>query len=158
MKIKKQKKSEDLLCGEDIALEEYKLFVETTTQVSNQRLRTNSFFLSIITALITAFGFLVKNPPETIQYEITLAIIAIFGVLLNIIWILNIRSYKRLNAAKFASLNKIEKQLPFKPFHNEWKELQKTQGFEKYFTLTRVESFLPLVLMLLFIVLLLFSI
>ena len=76
--------------------------------------------------------------------------IGLFGIALSFVWWLNIRSYRTLNSAKFAIINKIEEQLPFAGYSEEWEILRPPEGRRPYFQLTRVEQFVPAIFMLLF--------
>ena len=51
------------------------------------------------------------------------------GILLCLLWILFIKNYKQLNSAKFEVINRLELQLPARPFNNEWETLQKSKKY-----------------------------
>lgn len=60
-----------------------------------------------------------------------------------------IRNYKLLNAAKFDVINKIESKLPVSPFVDEWKILKNNK---KYKDTTKLEKWLPITFILIYIV------
>ena len=70
---------------------------------------------------------------------------------LSVIWIINIKSYRRLNTAKFAVINAIESQLPTAGYSDEWERLRPKGGPPRYFQLTRVEQLVPSLTLLLFL-------
>jgi len=91
-----------------ILLEQYKLFVKTADDITMRRLQTNKFYLTILLGLFTIAGFFNKNGITGILNEqIILILISVIGVVLSIIWYVNIESFKLLNSAKFKVIQKI---------------------------------------------------
>ena len=91
------------------------------------------------------------------------------GFLLAWTWFFAIRSYRRLNRAKFNVINTLEKDLATQYFTNEWAELTKTteddlelKSFrdrwlkfkDRYTTLTNIESVVPIVFVIIYVVIL----
>lgn len=102
-------------------VELYKTAVEMADRVSARRGVANAFFLSIQTALVSV-GVLSFSKLD-IPWPTSLAL-TISGVAISIIWWVQLRSYRDLNRAKFAVINKIERQLPVRPFSDEWDQLK----------------------------------
>ena len=143
-------------------LEQYKLYVEMADRVSQRRDQSNRFYVTIVSALaaivvvIARFGV----PADTesgVLSDIGFLAIGLFGAALSVIWYLNIRSYRTLNSAKFAIINKIEEQLPFAGYSDEWEILRPPSGRPQYLQLTRVEQFVPVIFIALFIVLTIYA-
>lgn len=138
--------------NQEIILEQYKTFVETTSKVSSQRSVSNNFFIVVNTTLITVLSVIITKVVEVTQQSLLIKILCISGIILNAIWFLSIKSYKSLNSAKFEVINKIEESmLPIQPFLDEWKILDNKKWYDKYLRLTKIESFIPVVLILFFI-------
>lgn len=145
----------------------YQMAVEMADRVSSRRMVANGFFLSVHTALVTVVGFTYEKVAT--DQKSVLIIIAMMGFLLAWTWFFAIRSYRRLNRAKFNVINKLEKDLATQYFTNEWAELTKTteddlelKSFrarwlkfkDRYTTLTNIESVVPLVFVIIYVVIL----
>jgi hypothetical protein len=117
-------------------LEQYKLAVEMADRVSARRAAANSFFLTVQTALVTAFGF-----AEHDRWPISAA-----GMAVAAAWWLSLRSYRMLNGAKFEVINMMEERLPAAPFRDEWVILDRKDGplHKRYAALGFVEQAVPL--------------
>lgn len=145
----------------------YQMAVEMADRVSSRRMVANGFFLSVHTALVTVVGFTYEKVAT--DQKSVLIIIAMMGFLLAWTWFFAIRSYRRLNRAKFNVINKLEKDLATQYFTNEWAELTKTteddlelKSFrdrwlkfkDRYTTLTNIESVVPIVFVIIYVVIL----
>ena len=145
----------------------YRMAVEMADRVSSRRMVANGFFLSVHTALVTVVGFTYEKVAT--DQKSVLIIIAMMGFLLAWTWFFAIRSYRRLNRAKFNAINKLEKDLETQYFTNEWAELTKTteddlelKSFrdrwlkfkDRYTTLTNIESVVPIVFAIIYVVIL----
>ncbi|WP_456030175.1 RipA family octameric membrane protein [Streptomyces werraensis] len=104
-------------------LDLYKLAVEMADRVSARRGTANAFFLSVQTTLISIIG-LTYERLEKAHYSVYLAL-SIAGVTLSASWWLQLRSYRDLNTAKFAVINKLEENLPVQLFKDEWSFLKR---------------------------------
>jgi len=109
--------------------ETYKLAVEMADRISARRATANSFFFALQAGIAVALGTFAVNTgsPEDPQPDrFVLALAAIGGVVIAASWWLLLRSYRDLNAAKFAVINKIERDhLDIAIFSDEWDELKK---------------------------------
>jgi hypothetical protein len=110
-------------------LELYKTAVEMADRTSARRAGANSFFLTLNTALAAVVGIVssARKPPphgNLPSYDAYgLVTTAIAGVVLALVWWALLRYYRRLNSAKFDVINKLEDQLPARPYQDEWKIL-----------------------------------
>lgn len=141
----------------EILLEQYKLYVQMADNVSNRRAQTNSFYISIITGLLAILSFALDKFSSTIQFIVLLAV-GLLGVLLEIVWYINITSYKNLNSGKFKVIHEMEKMLPYACFDREWELLGRGKNKSSYFSLTRVERLIPFLLMVPFVILIVYAI
>ena len=154
--------------GSDDKLAIYLMAVDMADRVSSRRMLANGFFLSVHTALVTILGF-TYNSISSGQKSLVV-IIAMMGFLLALTWYFALRSYRRLNRAKFNVINDMEKTLPEQYFTREWAELTRTteddlemkslrgrwlEFKDRYTTLTNVESIVPVVFAMIYVVLLL---
>ncbi len=143
--------------AEQALIEQYKLYVEMADRISARRSDTNKFYISLLTALLVILSIVVeKNILSNIQGFVFIAI-GILGIALCLVWLVNIRSYSQLNSGKFKVIHEMEKQLPYACYEREWEILGKGVDRKKYFQLTRIEQFVPLILAIPYLLLLAYS-
>ncbi len=134
-------------------LEQYKLYVEMTDRISDRRMQTNKFYISLLSGLLALLSILVSvgnfNP------SLTFVIVSLLGIALCVLWHINIQSYRQLNSGKFKVIHEMEQFLPFPCYDKEWEILGK--GKSKYLQLTRVEKYIPLILSIPYIFLFLYT-
>lgn len=130
--------------------EQYKLYVEMADQVSNRRNLANTFFLTLHTLLLGVIGVSIEKGPAIVdRWIIIFPLIA--ALLLCLTWWTMVRSYRRLNTAKFIVIGEFEKRLPASPYWSaEWKALGEGKDPTKYIPLTHVENWIPIVFALLY--------
>lgn len=132
-------------------LEQYKLYVEMADRVSQRREQSNRFYVTIVSALVALLVVLSRLGAVDSLWAAALLIAGLFGAALSVIWLLNIRSYRTLNSAKFAIINALERQLPAAGYRDEWQLLRPKDGRPQYFQLTRVEQLVPYLTLALFV-------
>lgn len=133
-------------------LEQYKLYVEMADRVSQRRDQSNRFYVTLVSALVALLVVLARvgaGPSGTV-WAAALLIVGLFGIALSGIWILNIRSYRTLNSAKFEVISSMEPQLPWAGYADEWELLRPRDARPKYLQLSRVEQLVPRLIILLF--------
>lgn len=124
-------------------LEQYKLYVEMADRISSRRSLTNTFFLTLNTAMLTVAGAFGANLASTVP---TWGVVLVVLVAISQCgaWFLLIASYKRLNAAKYKVIGELEQRLPALPFRDgEWFELGEGRRPDRYVPLTRIEAGVP---------------
>jgi hypothetical protein len=150
-------------------LEIYKLHVEMSDKVSERRGKTNQFYVSLLSAILVGIGFFLKelDTLSFIRTELFLLIVSILGISLCVLWWFNIKSYRQLNTLKFRALHELEAKLAYSFYEREWILAGKKEKAEndeinrkriKYFQLTKVEQFSPLLLAIPYLSLLIYSI
>jgi hypothetical protein len=129
----------------DVALEQYKLYVELTDRVSQRRALANTFFLTLNTAIMTAIGvFWNEQAGEVSDQWLIFPLVALLTQCLT--WYWTIRSYRQLNRVKWAVVGALESRLPASPWWRaEWAALDKGQNPARYWPLTHIEQTVPLV-------------
>lgn len=126
-------------------MEQYKLYVEMADRISIRRGLANTFFLTLNSAILTLIAVFWKDQPQGISPWVVLpALVLVLSLCLAWFWL--VRSYRQLNAGKFAVIGALEKRLPASPWWNgEWTALR---GEEKdksvYWALTHLEIWVPL--------------
>ncbi len=137
-------------------LELYRIYVEMADRVSARRITTNSFFLSINTAMIGLVGYISVSYKTALSVDIRLPI-AIAGVVICYLWRRIVRSYRDLNSAKFKVIHAIELGLPIRPYDSEWEAVGRGRDPKRYLPFTHVEITVPWVFVALHVTVMLFA-
>lgn len=122
-------------------LEIYKLYVNSSLKITEQRNNMNKYFITMNIAILGAQSF----------FNI-LAVLSLL-IFLNILWFVQIGTYKSLNAAKFTIINKMEKDFSCSPFEDEYKILLE----QKSFCCTSNERVVPVLFIIFYIVFILYA-
>jgi hypothetical protein len=128
----------------EICLEQYKAYLSDLGNVGSRYATLQGFYVSVIGALL---GLLALTESNKLLGQIqtgALIVVCLFSIALCIVWALTIRFYGRLFLTKFAILKALECHLAYNCFEEEYK-LLKPKPF-----LTRIESWIPIVLSLFF--------
>jgi hypothetical protein len=125
-------------------LEQYKLYVEMADRISQRRQAANRFYISLLSGLGGLYLLLEKileTQPSTIIW-------AVLTIIISLLWWLNIHSYRQLNTGKFKVIHEMEQQLPFACYDKEWDYLGRGKRNRLYRKLSKVEGYVPLLLIL----------
>lgn len=126
----------------DTILEQYKIYVEMADRISARRSLTNTFFLTLNTAIFAAIGALWKTPPKVQSWPLVFPLLAL--LVQCAAWFFLVRSYRQLNAAKYTVIGVLEERLPASPYWNaEWKALGEGKDKAKYWPMTHLEQWIP---------------
>lgn len=130
----------------------YKLCIDMADKTSERRLKTNAFIIAINTGLISLNGYLSSTGVSQAVWSF---IICFVCIIVNLYWIFLVSTYKKINEAKYKTINKIENDnnFPFKPFNEEYDHLKS----KSYFHLTTIERLIPLTLIILNVVVIFFT-
>jgi len=120
-------------------IEIYKMMVEMADRVSQRRQAANSFYLTVNTFLVGANAYLSTLHPAWFSC----LVISSSGVMICVVWIWNILSYKTLNAAKFKVIHILEESLAFQPFTDEWVALKEPGFAGRHRPFHQVEIIVP---------------
>jgi hypothetical protein len=133
---------------EDQTFEFYRLAVEMADRISARRGVANAFFLTADSALITAGGLILgAHLPVG---RLGGSAMFVVGFLVNLVWWLQLASYKQLSAAKWSVISRLEEKLPEQPFTLEWKYLKgysPARTKTKYREIGQAEVFVPAIFM-----------
>lgn len=137
--------TEDAEGSRDALLQQYRLYVEMADKVSQRRHQTNSFFLTVNLALVTALSTLVTGDGSTVTGHGGVVIAAVAGVSFSYFWRRLVRSYRQLNTGKFEVIHLLESRLPARLYDAEWVALGRGEDPGRYLQMTNVEEKVPLV-------------
>lgn len=127
-----------------IILEQYKIYVEMADRISARRGFTNTFFLSLNTAIFAAIGAIWKDQTKAASWILVFPLTAI--VVQCGAWFFLVRSYRQLNSAKYTVIGVLEERLPASPYwRGEWKALGEGRDKEKYWPMTHLEQWIPVI-------------
>ena len=124
-------------------LEIYKLHTELADRVSQRRSDANKIHVSLITGLAAVLVTL-GRVGEGGLHQLTAVVIGCLGIALSVSWLIVIRSYRTLNSHKFNALHELEEELAYPFFTREWKLRDETKFLDRYWRLTIVETYLPI--------------
>ena len=130
-------------------LEIYKLHAELADRVSQRREGANRLYVSLLVGLALFLGIFVRFGVEDFPISIVFQAAGIIGAVLSISWYIVIRSYRQLNAGKFAALHELEDKLAFPFLKREWELLDEGRRLSRYWKLTIVETGLPIIFLVL---------
>lgn len=129
-----------------VVLQLYELAVEMADRISARRGLANTFFLTLNTGLAALLG------ANDLRWYVPAA-----GIVFATAWWWQLRSYRKLSAAKFEVINALESQLPVQLFSDEWRYLKRLRSRRKlwplrdlmgwlsgYYELGTVERIVPL--------------
>ena len=134
-------------------LEIYKLHTELADRVSQRREGANRLFVSLLTGTLIFLAAFLRYGAETIPVGAVLTAVGVFGICLSAAWYIIIRSYRQLNSGKFDALHELEEKLAYPFFKREWELLEEGKSRSRYWKLTVVETFLPIIFAILYIAL-----
>src|SRR6476620_4358207 len=131
-------------------LEQYKLYVEMADRISARRGLTNTFFLTLNTTVVGLVAALEDFPSGRAAAWLAIPLVAILGECFA--WFYLVRSYRLLNGAKYRVVGALEERLPASPFWRaEWWELGEGRDPRKYWPLSHIEQWIPVLFALVYI-------
>lgn len=136
-------------------LDQYKLCVEMADRVSSRRNLTNTFFLSLNSAVVAAVAAVAAMSSSRLANMSDLLLLAGLVILLAqcAAWFVMVRSYRQLNSAKYSVIGALEERLPaFAYSRAEWGALGEGRYWRKYLPLTYVEQWVPVIFALSYLV------
>lgn len=137
-------------------LEQYKQYLNMADKISDRRSAANTFFLTINTALLSAFG--IANLASQKVSPPLFIVGSVAAIILSYSWYRLVRAYRDLNTAKFKIVHEIENHLPVRPFEAEWEAVGRGNDKKLYYPFTHVENKVPFVFILLYIFVIVYSI
>ena len=131
----------------EVLLSIYRLHVEMADRVSQRREGANRLFVTLLSAMIVLMATVLRfrSGLEVVPVKFVVLVLTLTVLSLAASWFIVIRSYRQLNTGKFDVLQKLEEKLPFAFYRMEWERLGEGKDWEKYWKLTVVETFLPII-------------
>lgn len=143
--------NDDEAGGKNELLEMYKLHVEMADRVSQRREGANRLFVTLLSAIVILMAAVMRFGQGTMPTNLVFVVLAATGFSLAAAWYVTIRSYRQLNSGKFKVIHEMEERLPFSFYKREWELLEEGNNRGKYWKLTVVETFGPIIFALSFI-------
>jgi hypothetical protein len=122
----------------------YKLMVQTSESLISRRQGTNTFFITLNGALLTAIGLFVRNGYDPRSHGLVIAILCVTGIVISWAWRTLLISFGQLNKGKFAVILRLEKVLGTATFDAEWEALDRGEDKRTYRSFTKSESRIPI--------------
>lgn len=119
----------------NIFYQQYKQMCDSAEMITTKRQNLNNFYLAINSLFVSSIGYLATGKSYFGGF-----LVGFISILISVIWFFHIRSYKKLNNAKFKIILELEEKLPVKLYGWENDLLKKD-----YYKLTSLEKFIPLV-------------
>ncbi len=130
---------------QDHLLKQYELYLAGAEKISDRRESANRYFYTLNSGIIISIGFLINSSLNSEFILVTLLFLGVLGLTFSVIFWYLINSYKQLNGAKFNVLYKMEKELPFQPYKDEWIELGEGKDKSKYYPFSHIEKIIPII-------------
>lgn len=124
------------------ALNLYQVHANLTVMSELKRQQANQIYMAIVSAIIAACAVIASEQLSSFAIDALLALM----ILLNFAWAMTIQYHRRLSTSKFAMLLKLEKELPFQPFADEWKVFKDPKTRPHAIELTKIERMVPIAL------------
>lgn len=124
------------------ALNLYQVHANLTVMSELKRQQANQIYMAIVSAIIAACAVISSEQLSSFAIDAMLALM----ILLNFAWVMTIQYHRRLSTSKFAMLLKLEKELPFQPFADEWKVFKNPATRPRAIELTKIERMVPIAL------------
>ncbi|WP_245568746.1 RipA family octameric membrane protein [Nocardia concava] len=124
-----------------VLLEQYRTYVEMADRISARRGIANTFFLTINTAVASVAATVWQTHSAAAGFASFLLAVMLVQCLA---WYWILRSYRQLNAAKYAVIGAMEERLPASPYWRaEWRALGSGKDPDRYWPLAHVEQWIP---------------
>ena len=128
-----------------IVVDQYRLYLDSASRISDRRGTANTFLLTANTALVTVLGLAApKGGAFAASAQEWNWLPAVAGLTLCFAWFALIRSYRALNAAKFEVIQQLEELLPVQLYEREWGYLEKGRS-RLFIPMSRLEQLVPAV-------------
>lgn len=133
-------------------LEQYLSYVESSKRVTRDRIKTNKFFVTLLSSL-AVFMSIAKSLPGTENVpQIGLFLTSLLGLSFSILWWANVKSYRQINSGKYEVIDDFEKELPFEAYRREWDVLDNGESWKTYLEHTTVEKAITYPLIVVFLI------
>lgn len=134
-----------------IILEQWRLMTESAMQVSSRRQSANNLFIAVVTILISGVLFSEGIFGSNRQFQLGASVlVSILGIVICIVWYVQMKHYGELNDIKYSAVREIEKYLPVQYFNAE--DIYFYDNYNKRKSFSGSESKIPIIFIAFFIV------
>ncbi len=133
-------------------LELFKIYIDSVEKNSDRRQKANAYLLSLNTSFIAILGVFSIKDVISLPWYISLSL-CLIGVAISVLWYSILKTYRRINSAKFKVINSIAQQLPITPYSAEWEVLKS----QKHKSLSNLEQIIPYIFTAVYIFIFVFS-
>jgi hypothetical protein len=142
--------NEDAKAYQAAVLEQYKMYVEMADRISVRRGLTNTFFLTLNTAIFAIVGVFWKDRPDAQVWWLVFPLLVVLGQCFA--WFYLVRFYRLLNTAKYEVIGALEERMPASPYwRTEWLALGEGKDPKLYWPLTHIEKWIPILFAVLYL-------
>jgi Ca2+/Na+ antiporter len=110
-------------------IDQYTHYAGSAMAVSDRRLRTNRFYVSLLSGILVVVTF-IANGSLSLTQQVGLVAVGLLGVCLCGLWYQTVDSHRRLNQAKYEILHEMEDELAYPVYQKEWARLGPTGANE----------------------------
>ncbi|QFU84293.1 RipA family octameric membrane protein [Natronorubrum aibiense] len=114
---------------DETLIDQYTHYAGSAMAVSDRRLQTNRFYVSLLSGILVIITFIAQGPLSRAQ-QIGLVAVGLLGVCLCGLWYQTVDSHRRLNQAKYEILHEMESDLAYPVYQQEWEKLGPTGATE----------------------------
>jgi hypothetical protein len=106
-----------------LKIEQYKIMVNSTEKVTDQRMKVNNLFFTITSSILSVALILGKTYSFIPLSVFAMTILTLLALITSYFWEKLVSSYGKLNTGKFVLINRLEKELRTNMFDDEWQIL-----------------------------------
>lgn len=128
--------------------EQYKHYVESAEKISERRVSSNNYLLTVNAFLITLYSLVAASRFNTFWT----ILVPVAGLLVSLTWCRIITSYRDLNTVKFKVIHELEQHMPAALYDYEWKKAEEGRG-KAYHPLSHLERWVPIIFIVLYVLL-----
>jgi len=140
--------------SEDLIIKQYKTYSQHKDNFVDRSFMTNKFYTVVVVALFVLI-FLMKDFVICKIFSAS-AIFSLIGILISMLWWLNIDAYNFLIKIKISkAIEEIEKQLPVQPYTMEFTAIRNSKRRRQHFYFADIQKVFAVISLLLFLSLLL---
>jgi hypothetical protein len=130
---------------QDLVFQQYRMYVEMTDRISSRRHSSNTYFLTLNTALasimVAVSGDRLVEAPI---WVLTGGLVLLLAQCAT--WLAIVHAYRQLNGARWAVIGAMEKRLPANAYSDaEWVALGEGKDWRKYLPLSHIEKLVPVI-------------
>ena len=111
------------IANTQLKIEQYKIMVNSTEKVTDQRMKVNNLFFTITSSILSVALILGKTYSFVPLSVFAMTILTLLALMTSYFWEKLVSSYGKLNTGKFKLINRLEKELRTNMFDDEWQIL-----------------------------------